>query len=228
MKQWNKIALALAVPGMMLMSCEKSQPLPGGAASGDSQGDRLIEVLKNPTANAEFAKAILPYVKVSSVAKGASFIMPLGTGDGFGVLKDLVVDTTGPVPVIVSGEIGNFDAPLDGNDYWRENPDGSVSIHVTSNTAHGEHFDFATGETYTGEKCHLSMNYTGYLMEICFPGGPNGELICFTVFDFSLGKNAVNWTGNGKVSLNGQARQLSAKVVLPQGGTHTNVSLELK
>ncbi len=210
-----------------MMSCGKSETLPGGNAGETGNSESLISLLKDPGTNVASAKAIQPYVQKSANAKGSRFIMPFNTSGGCGVIQDLVIDTTGPQPVIVGGELGSFDTDLDGNDYYRENNDGTVSVHVTSNNACGEHFNFGTGEMHFGEKCNLSIKYEGPVVEICFPG-PTG-LICFTFIDRDAGKNANSLSGTGMVRLDGTGpdRKLSAKVINSQGGQN-NVTMELK
>lgn len=85
---------------------------------------------------------------------GASFIEPFFISEGFGVFD------------FQNAVIASFDAPYDDNDWWRENPDGTVSLHLSSREAVGGYFEFITGTEYIGNPDgHLNLNYTGDLIQ---------------------------------------------------------------
>jgi len=219
--------LAMAVSGLVMTSCEKSDNNPGTASSGS--GDLTMKALMDPAIQAALAKSMAAHFQVPSNAKGTKFIAPFFLSDGFGIIKDLVLDTTGPFPVIVSGELASFSADLDGNDFYRENNDGTISIHVTDNHAEGAHLNFGTGVENIGEDCNLNMNYTGTPLELCFPD-PNGNIICFKIIDISQNPNAISFHGVGKVRVdeNSPWLDLSAKWVTTPGGKNNHITLELK
>jgi len=227
MKTIKLAVLALAVSGLVMTSCEKSEHNPGEAQNGS--GDLTMKALLDPANQEALAKALAAHFQIEATAKGANFITPFFVTDGFGVIKDLVVDTTGPFPIIVSGELGSFSAELDGNDFYRENPDGTVSVHITENHAHGEHLDFGTAVVSKGDDCKLTMNYTGVPMEICFPD-PNGNLFCLNLIDLNQNPNAISFHGVGKVQADSISPwlDLSAKVLITPGSTKSLVTMDLK
>lgn len=127
--------------------------------------------------------------------RGAEFIPAFWTGDGFFLAKDLVFD---PVTFnLISGEIAGFSDDLDADDFYRLNPDRTISVHMSSRTADGFYQNFASPDYYEGFACKLSINYTGPVFVITFPDG-------FTLTLINIGvTNAFSFHGSGTVLLNG-------------------------
>lgn len=93
-------------------------------------------------------------------------------------------------------ESAGFSAELDKGDFYRENNDGTVSVHVSSNNAEASYtedlFD-PTSLSLSGTGAQFSANYTGKVVEIPIPGG----VIRF--IDLETVERAVSIRGNGWV-----------------------------
>jgi hypothetical protein len=148
--------------------------------------------------------------------KGSEFIAPFsdGAGYGFGSFDFATGDYKGVY----------FQASLDDKDFYRENPDGTITVHVNSTDAYAEYFDgnWFTGETRMylyGESAHFNVNYTGRIYEFSFVD-QNGETIVIKFFSSDDSK-AVVYQGNGKVGVDGKApwQMLTMKVLTPASGS---------
>jgi hypothetical protein len=67
-----------------------------------------------------------------------------------------------------------FTAELSGSDFYRVNNDGTVSVHVNSNTARADYISglFTPNEVFlTGTKAHFDVNYSGAVIESEFTPG---------------------------------------------------------
>lgn len=151
------------------------------------------------------------------LAKGESFITPFFTAESWGVINF----TGGAL------EGAGFTAVLDGNDFYRENKDGTVSVHVNSNTAQAEYFENLFDPealVLIGSPAHLSVNLTGPVIEIPLP---NGEVIRF--IDLNSPKTrALSVHGNGKVydAEGGQYKLLVALTETPSGNRRSTFTLK--
>lgn len=131
----------------------------------------------------------------NNLGKGAMFIEPNFPGASFGVLKDIVFD---PLIGFVSGEAAFFEGSYGQGDFWRQNPDGTVSVKLTTNEASASHIDFATAEEHTGTG-HLNIKYTGNLVVVDVPFPP----FQFTFLEIDPNENAQTIHGQAKVQLGG-------------------------
>jgi hypothetical protein len=216
MKNVIKSGLMLLAAGLMFTACEKSETQPA-TAPDNSAGNKMIDL--EQIATYLHSEGLLTNAENGN---GAVFMTPGFPGSGFFVLKDIVFDPS--IPALVDGEIGGFSADYGPNDFWRENPDGTVSVQLSSNAASASYTDFGTGESYSGTG-NMHMIYTGEVLVLTVP---------FPPFEITLivpgARNAVSMTGTGKVTLNGEPgmeHNLSAKInnSASQGG-QSNVTLE--
>ena len=129
--------------------------------------------------------------------KGAKFIQPFMFGEGFGTAD------FSNFPIV---EFAGFDLTYDlqKGDFYRENTDGTITVHANSNKASAVYAidDWSTGENIVlkeGYPAHLSINYTGTLVE--FPIiDENGNVIFVIKFiDLNSPSSSVNVHGKGKV-----------------------------
>jgi hypothetical protein len=147
-------------------------------------------------------------------SNGGQFIVPFFTGESQGVGK-FDFNT-------FSLELASFTAELKGSDFYRKNPDGTVTVHVNSNAALAEYFAnlFDPEALYlSGNRGHLEVTYTGEVVEL-FPG--------FSIIDTQNPGRAYSFHGNGKVGENGTApwKNLIARgVITPSGQAQVSYSL---
>ena len=224
MKSMIKIALALLVPVIMLSACQKTDLQPETSPNSTNQIQSNTYLKLHP-----ILLSLQEYIASNPNDRGATFIPPFVTGDGFGIAKDVVLDFSGPFPVFVSGELGFFNTDLDANDFYRENPDGTVSVHINSTNAEMLHVNFSTGDEHMGSGGKMNMNYTGDVVEFSFPD-PNGDPVVIKFIDIANNPNAITWNGVGKVKKDGlgQSKLLKAHLNVTPGGAYANATLTLK
>ena len=157
-----------------------------------------------------FAKGIQKYFNQDAHARGAfnsngnHFIAPFVSNEGWGIF-DFDPSTN-------SLRLGNFNALLGRNDFYRENRDGTVSLHVNSNTALVEYypnvFDIES-PYYFGYAGHFDANYTGPVVTLDF-----GDFI-IKFIDINTPGKAVTIHGNGRVRENGtgSSQDISLKIL---------------
>jgi len=217
----------IAMAGITLNSCQKSETdLSPSAIDNQAQSN----VLKQN--NSEVIKlAIAAYMKdqqeKGNLKSGAQFIPAFFTMDGFGIGEDLVFDEYWN---IIGGEIAFFMTELDEDDFYRLNPDSTVSVHINSNTAYSEYAKFYPDFTYEfawGQNAHITMNYTGAWVIFSFEW--DGVTYTFQFVDIGSEPNAVVWHGAGKVQFNGTGpkRNLLAHLTANQGWTNVSAWLNI-
>lgn len=225
-KVFVKIAMMLAATAIIFTSCEKSEnALAPSAPSAEKKVD--IKALQS---NKQFITA---YKKMEDAfaaennGSRAEFIAPFFTSSGFGLVKDIVIDWN--TWTITEGKFAFFSADHDGNDFYRRNNDGTISVHVTSNQAYGEHYDVATAALHFTDNGHMNLNYTGE--EVSFDITDEEGNVIFTIhfIDQMANPNAVVMSGNGRVKLDGTgaAQNLVARLVANPGWTNVNFAIEM-
>ena len=160
----------------------------------------------------------------SSNANGTHFIAPFVSSEGNGIFDfDFSTFTL---------RVAYFTAELNGSDYYRENPDGTVSVHVNSNRALAEYAANAFDPTALylfGTNAHFSASYTGPVVEDSYYDW-DGNLVTYKYIAYWDNPGRVaNFEGNGKVGVNGVApfKDLSMKVLLtPDGQSQTGFTLK--
>jgi len=147
--------------------------------------------------------------------QGSIFLEPTINGFGIFIENDIVYFNNFPV----SGQIAFFDAAFGNNDFWRENPDGSLSVKLNSNQASAFVYDFGTGESYAGTG-HLNTKFTGAAEEIC------GQT-CYTQLfpDPNINAHVGNGHANVVDSQGGSHQMQIIYVQNPGGGGHMKFTL---
>jgi len=218
MKRTLNLSIILLIAGFAITSCSKSTD--EAVAPQAAKKNSFMSLLNTPEGNAAFAKAWTDKMGITPETKSTGFITPFFMYDGFGTTKDIVIEWIDGFPTFVSGEIGFFNAPYGPNDFWKDNGDGTVSVHLSSNQASATHFNMAPWEISFGENCHLTMNYTGELFSDSWTDPDTGEVYVWYWIDTSNSPCAIAWQANGKVRLNGEGpkKNLLAHVTASPGG----------
>jgi len=151
--------------------------------------ENLIAVKKTLTAYVQSKNDIAS--RGSASGKGVNFITPFLTSDGVAFLDPLTFTF-----VI-------FETELDSNDFYRENNDGSVSVHVTSNNATARYIKFSSEGNFSGEHAHFSANYTGYVSKVPVYDGEGNVIGEMKMIDVDHPIRALSIHANGKVKYNG-------------------------
>lgn len=210
----NSILYVLVVVFLIsagLSSCQKED---NTIAEQVSENEQMLEIAKYLCENNNQSS----YKNGSG--NGAVFIVPASSGLSWGVSRDLVFD-----PVLgLTGELANASASYGTNDFWRQNPDGSVSLHLVSDVASLSYDNFTEGSSYSGYG-NASFHYTGFLDTINLPFPPFQLIILPN--DATL--RAVSIHGNGFVSevVTGERKKLDLKIINNPGG-QSNVTLSIK
>ena len=221
------MSLALIIPGILLSSCQKTELNPDFDTS--SKNETSVTPKLKGMNNSVLLYGIKQYALENFTERGANFIPPFVTSDGFGIAKDVVIDWSGPFPIFVSGQIAYFSTNLGPNDFYRLNPNGTVAIHINSKIALAEYGDIATGEYhYSGHNSTMSMNYSGALVEVTYPD-PNGDDVTFTYVDLSQLPSALTWMGVGRVQKDGVGpkRTLRSYMIATPGWNQFNANFTL-
>lgn len=206
------ISAGSLVLALTVSSCQKDQLVEAGPTNNKmSQAQQIATYL-----------AQLP--KEKNMGNGAIFVDPLFPSGGFGTFQDLVIDPgTG---TISSGEFASFSAPYGNNDFWRENPDGTISVHLVSNQATAEYENFGTGEAMSGDG-NCNLKYTGELITVQLPFPPFDEI---TFLIPTSNHNALSVHGHANVTLDGlpgPKSKLGMKLVQTPGGqNHASITLK--
>ena len=221
-------AVALVMSAILFTSCEKSENAPASPSPSVQQKISMKDLTSHP----QFIQAY-KQMEESFRAKNpdarVEFIAPWFTNDGFGLSKDIVLDFSGPFPIFVSGQFAFFSTELDGNDYYRVNNDGTISVHVNSNRAYAEHYDIASSVVKYTESGHASMDFTGPVVSFDITDEFGNVIFTISFIDIGANPRAVSMHGNGQVRENGTGpkQNLVGRWVCNPGWTQTNIGFTL-
>src|SRR5258705_1746813 len=223
MKKIISVSLAFSMACFLFISCQKSAIEPVKKTSFLSSAENRVAFANS--LKTHFPQNTDAFSRTSGAnANGAHFIAPFVSQDGAGIFDFDFAN--------FSLKVTYFTADLTSSDFYRTNPDGTVSVHVNSNTALAEYAAnaFDPGALYLyGTKAHYSASYTGPLVEDSYYDW-DGNLITYKYIAYWDNPGRVaNFEGNGKVGENGVAplKDLSMKVVLTPGG-QSQVGFPLK
>ena len=164
-----------------------SQPVYSGQKSLAKQTDKWQHVAQ--------------VMKANNLEGHAYFIEPQSSGYGIGLLKNLVLDCSGGICIITGGQLAFFSSTFGRGDFWRQNPDGTISVKLNTQQADAQYGDFGTGEFYFGTG-HMNSKFTGHLEEFCYEY--EGQTYCFTFLVEDPNINAWVIHGHSDVTLNGE------------------------
>ena len=162
----------------------------------------------------------------NSTSKGAKFIEPFYTeGEGFGV-------TWFNFPYI---GYAFFSADYGKGDFYRENNDGTISVHVNSNKAFVFYREFSLLDeedqyTLSGYPGHLSVNFTAeHVVEDIFDPETGEYLFTINYLDIFNSKRGVSIRGKGKVANETTGEEHTVTLTMsntPSGKRNVHVSLK--
>jgi hypothetical protein len=162
----------------------------------------------------------------NNLGQGAYFIEPTNTGFFMGIIKNAVIDWE--TFTFISGEFASFEGSYGKGDFWRQNPDGTVSAKLTTNQAIAEYFNIETGEFYSGTG-NMNTKFTGIAGEYCYYDEFDDATYCFTFFDADPNNNAWVIHGNAALTLDGaggKSRMLQMWWNVNPGGGWDNAHID--
>ncbi|WP_282135457.1 hypothetical protein [Seonamhaeicola maritimus] len=164
--------------------------------------------------------------KANTASKGAKFIAPFyAEGEGFGI-------TWFNFPYI---GYSVFESDYGKGDFYRENNDGTISVHVNSNKAsviYREFSLFDPNDEYTllGYPGHLSVNFTAeHVFEDIFDPETGEYLFTMDYLDIFNSSRGVSIRGNSKVTNEATGEEHMVALTMantPGGKTLINVTLK--
>ena len=116
--------------------------------------------------NTQKAQQIAQVMKANNLENGAYFIEPTSTGYGLGLLKNVefecFYDSLGNITYcqFLGGELAFFYGSYGNGDFWRQNPNGTVSVKLNTNQAVASYFDMSNNSNYFGTG-HMNTKFTG-------------------------------------------------------------------
>ncbi len=212
-----KLSLIVIICTFSFSSCEKEALKSEELAPVYANSKVILDILQDPESLQQL-KAVLPSIEVTEIledgasARNASFITPLINSDGLFLITENAISVFGI-------------EELNEGDFWRENPDGTISVHINSNDA----FAFYSGEEgdFEGEQAKLIMNYTGIYTEVTITT-PFGTFTLRFIDTLSDPQNAFQFSGIGDVvSEDGTERKLKSQFVrTPSGQSNGFIKLQ--
>lgn len=223
-----KSAFAMALSALLFTSCEKAENTAPATAPVSERKMSMKELIAHPQFITAYKQMQDAYVAAHPNSR-VEFIAPFFTADGFGLAQNIEIDWSGPFPVLTAGQFASFFTALDGNDFYRQNNDGTVSVHITSNRAYAEHFDIASLVAKYDESGHITMNYTGPVVSFDITDEFGNVIFTINFIDIGANPNAISFHGNGQVRENGSgpAQNLVGRWVCSPGWTQTNIGFTL-
>ena len=217
----------IAIAGITLNSCEKSTTEPVGQANDNSNTSGILSQTKSGVLQHALEAYLQDQHEKGNLKSGAEFIPAFFTNGGFGFFKNIefYFDEVCGCFFVTSGEIAFFSTELDENDFYRLNPDGSVSVHITSNNADAFYGDIAAGAYAFGGGCNMTMNYTGNWVIVTYEW--EGETYSYQFVDTYGSPSAVVWHGAGKVQYDGTGPKHNLVAHLTANPGWTNVVYQL-
>ena len=215
MKNTRVFFYAVLISGLIFTSCEKSVTDTGNS------GNMSTENTFNPVLTGEYrqglSNALTAYTDQLAGERSAEFLPIFFTSYFFGFFDDDLINLV------------TFSTELDGNDFLRENPDGTYTVHIASNNAFSELFNYSTFEYYFGSDGHMTMNYSGPA-ELIPVYDYEGNLLGYIyVVEPDEDSPATVWHGNGKVQPGGAGpeKNLVAKLTANAGWKKVKKTVKL-
>jgi hypothetical protein len=216
MKKITSVILIFTMACFTLVSCQESsmeeiEPVQKGSVLSSSKNMLSFanSIKDHYTNNANASNRI-------SSENGAHFIAPFTSTEGQGIFD---FD-----PSTFSLKVAFFEAPFEKGDFYRQNPDGTVSVHINSTKAtaiYAENAFDPSSLRLSGKNAHFSANYTGTVVEDTYWDWDCECWVPYQYIDTYTGaRSAVSWSGSGKVGLDGAApsKTLTANLVQTPGG----------
>ena len=217
----------IAIVGITLNSCQKSETDSEMLTDDKSPQSITLSKYNSEVIQHALAAYMQDQQEKGNLKSGAQFIPAFWTPDGFGLGEDWVFDENWN---LIGGEIAFFTTELDEDDFYRLNPDSTISVHINSNTAYAEYYKFNPDLTYDyawGQNANMTMNYTGGWVIFTFEW--EGVTYTFQFVDIGSEPNATVWHGAGKVQFDGigPKHNLMAHLTASQGWEHVKIDVKL-
>jgi hypothetical protein len=177
--------LVFSIFCLVLTSCKKSDVEPVKEATPPSFLTKYKVAIENVQAKFEQQASFNGGIPGSS--NGVEFITPFFTTESWGIFSFSPVN--GLTFLTFSAELGD-------NDFYRVNNDGTIAVHVNSNTAVADYISglFTPNEVYlTGNRAHFDVNYSGAVVEDPFNPG------FYYVDPFVALDRAISIHGNARI-----------------------------
>lgn len=219
----------IAIAGIMLNSCKKSATEPFVPANDNSAQSTPSSQINSEVLQHAIAAYMQDQQEKGNLKSGAEFIPAFFTTDGFGFIKDAdgYFDPDCGCFIITSGELAFFVTDLDENDFYRLNPDSTVSVHINSNNGIGMYANFGENTQAFGDGFNMTMDYRGGWVVETFEFG--GVTYTFNFVDYFSGPSATVWHGAGKVQFDGTGPEhnLVGHLSASPGWKKVNLQLQL-
>ena len=162
----------------------------------------------------------------NNLGQNAHFIEPADAGYFIGIAKNVVIDWS--TFTFIGGEFASFEGSYGKGDFWRQNPDGTISAKLTTNQAFADYFKIETGEYYAGTG-NMNTKFTLISEEYCYEDEVTGEQFCFTFLFADHSNNA--WVVHGNAALTkdgagGKSRKLQMWWNVNPGGGWENPHID--
>lgn len=173
---------------------------------------------------------IAKIMAANNLGQGAYFIEPTEAGYRLGLAKNVVMVFDPPFFTFISGEFAEFAGSYGKGDFWRQNPDGTVSVKLTTNQALASYFNIETGEYYAGTG-NMNTKFTYTSEEYCYVDEVTGEEFCETFLFEDPNNNAWVIHGNANLTLDGaggKSRMLQMWWNVNPGGGWENAHIDFE
>lgn len=191
------------------MSCSQDEAISTPEIDSANLSSSVSKSHKSSAKQGDIQKyqRVAKVMAANNLGKNAYFIEPTDYGYGIGISQNLTFECIdhpeyGFFCFISGGEFAFFDGSYGKGDFWRQNPDGTVSVKLTTNQANAAYFNFGTLEYYFGTG-NMNTKFTGTIEEFCYVDEYTGEEYCFTFLSEDPSNNAWVVHGNASVTLDG-------------------------
>jgi hypothetical protein len=217
----------IAIAGITLSSCQKSTTDSIAPASESSSWSNFQSQIKSGVLQHILGAYMQDQQEKGNLKSGAEFIPAFTTNDGFGFIKDFVggFDPVCGCFVITSGEFAFFNTDLGENDFYRLNPDSTVSVHINSTDGSAFYNNIGDNTVAFGSGFNLAINYTGAWVAVTYEW--DGVTYTYQFVDTGSNPNAAVWHASGKVQFDGTGPKHNMVAQLTADPGWTNVNLQL-
>jgi len=190
MRSFQKFLGIIVLSLYIFSACNENISDPQSVSNDNKSLAKQVEIQKY--------QRIAKVMAANNLGQGAYFIEPSPDGYRLGLAKNVVIDWA--TFTFISGEFASFNGSYGKGDFWRTNPDGTVSVKLTTNQANADYFNLETGEFYSGTG-HMNTKFTDTIEEYCYE--EDGVTYCFTFLYEDPNNNAWVIHGNAAVTLDG-------------------------
>ena len=193
MRSLQKVIGIILLSIFTFSACNENISDPQSSVSNDQKSlAKQIDIQKY--------QRIAKVMAANNLDQGAYFIEPTDAGYRLGLAKNVVIDWA--TFTFISGEFAEFEGSYGKGDFWRQNPDGTVSVKLTTNQANADYFNIESEEYYAGTG-NMNTKFTYTSEEYCYYDEVLDSTFCFTFLFEDPSINAWVIHGNAALTLNG-------------------------